>query len=247
MNSFIFTNRTKNIHAVSWLVENPKAIVQIVHGMAEYAKRYDRFASFLNSNGYSVYADDHRGHGATIEKGEIPGDIGEDGFNLMVEDEKVLSDHIREKHPGKKLFLFGHSMGSFISQAYFQRYPDYADGIILSGSSAFQGNILYIGRFIAKIIMNLSSTPKPSNLLNFMSFADYNKKYKKRYTKFDWLSRDKNEVQKYIDDPLCGVVFPARFFYYFFDGLINIHKLRKQETVSGNFPILIISGDKDPV
>jgi len=247
METFNFENQGKKIQAYSWQAEKPKAIVQIIHGMAEYGKRYDHFARFLNKNGYSVYADDHRAHGATLEEGEVLGNIGKDGFNLMIEDEQTLSKLIKEKHPGKKLILFGHSMGSFISQAYLQRYPGFSDGIILSGSSAYQGNILYAGRFLAKIIMKITSHPRPCNFLDFITFAEYNKKIKKRQTKFDWLSRDENEVQKYIDDPLCGMIFPALFFYFFFDGLINIHNFKDFNLLPNNMPLLIISGDMDPV
>jgi len=96
----------------------PKAAVQIVHGAAEHALRYERFARFLNQAGYVVYADDHRGHGKTAGELSKAGIAGKDGWNGMIKDEKQLSEIIQQENPGLPLFLFGHSMGSFLAQRY---------------------------------------------------------------------------------------------------------------------------------
>ena len=113
---------------------SPRAAVQIMHGAAEHGARYDRFAKALVSQGYVVYATDHRGHGNTrVRSGQL-GDAGPDAWNHFVDDEHQLTQLIRQAHPGMKVVLFGHSLGSFIAQDYLTRYGNDVDAVVLSGT-----------------------------------------------------------------------------------------------------------------
>jgi len=239
------------IHYYKWSddnIVNPKAIVQISHGMAEVAKRYERFAEALTSMGYIVYANDHRGHGKTAGIIENLGYLGDnDGFLWLVKDMQELSVIAKNENIGLPLFLFGHSMGSFLCQRYIQLYGKEINGVILSGTNGKQGLILDLGLLIAKFEINKNGRKAKSNILNKMSFGSYNKSFKPVRTEFDWLSRDTSEVDKYINDDFCGSIFTAGFFQDFFIGLKEIEKNSNISQIPKELPIYLFSGSKDPV
>lgn len=226
---------------------NPKGVIQISHGMAEHAARYARFAERLTASGYIVYANDHRGHGKTAGKIENVGYCGEDGFNWMVKDMKELTSIIKGENPGLPVFLFGHSMGSMLSQMYIALYGSELKGAILSGTSGKQGFILNLGILMSKRQVVKIGVKAPSETMNKMTFASYNKEFMPTRTPFDWLSRDEEEVDKYVNDKLCGGVFSAGFFYDFLRGLKEMHRPEIMEKIPKSLPVYIVSGEKDPV
>lgn len=224
-----------------------KGIVQIAHGMAEMSIRYERFARALTSAGYIVYANDHRGHGKTAKTVENLGYCGEDGFNWMIKDMKQLNDIIKNDNPGVPIFLFEHSMGSLLSQRYISLYGDTIKGVLLSGTSGKQGIMIEIGILMAKREIKKIGERGQSKLLNKMTFGGYNNSFKPYKTEFDWLSRDNVEVDKYVNDPFCGTVFTAGFYYDFFMGIKETHKLENMRNIPVNLPVYFISGELDPV
>ena len=224
-----------------------KGIVQIAHGMAETAARYEDFARNLTNDGFIVYANDHRGHGKTAGEVQKLGDLGEDGFNSMVENMHELNMRIKEENHNLPVFLFGHSMGSFLTQRYICLYGSGLKGAIISGSCGKQGIIIDVARLIARGEIKKLGRSGKSNKLNKLSFGNYNNSFKKNRTDFDWLSRDNKEVDKYIDDPFCGTVFTAGFFYDFFGGIKSIADHKEIKKIPRDLPIYIFSGDKDPV
>ncbi|MDF2672572.1 MAG: lysophospholipase, partial [Clostridiales bacterium] len=225
----------------------PMGVVQIAHGMAEHAGRYERFAEKLTAAGYTVYANDHRGHGRTAGDIENVGYCGEDGFKWMLKDMKELTNIIKGENPGLPVFLFGHSMGSMLSQMYIALYGNELKGVILSGTSGKQGFILNLGIFMAKRQIVKIGVKTPSKTMNKMTFASYNNEFTPTRTPFDWLSRDEREVDKYIKDPFCGGVFSSGFFYDFLRGLKEMHRVENMERIPKELPIYFISGEKDPV
>ncbi|MCY6369973.1 alpha/beta hydrolase [Clostridium ganghwense] len=224
-----------------------KAVLQIAHGMAETAVRYERLAENFTKQGYIIYANDHRGHGKTANEIEKLGDLGEDGFNAMVENMYQLTKIIKEENDKLPIFLLGHSMGSFLTQRYICLYGKELKGVIFSGSNGSQGIMADIGRFIAKREIRRIGRSAKSERLDKLSFGGYNKSFKPNRTKFDWLSRDEKEVDKYIEDPFCGTIFTAGFFYDLLGGLRLIADKREISKVPKDLPIYIFSGDKDPV
>lgn len=238
------------IFVYKWLPDEKvqvKGVVQIAHGMAETAGRYGGLASILTENGFVVYANDHRGHGKTAGEISKLGELGEDGFNKMVENMKELNEIIEKENSNLPVFLLGHSMGSFLTQRYICLYGRGLKGAILSGSCGKQGVMIDIGRLIAKGEIKKIGRDGKSNKLDKLSFGSYNNSFKPNRTAFDWLSRDNNEVDKYIVDPFCGTVFTAGFFYDFLGGLKCIADKREIKKVPTGLPIYILSGDKDPV
>ena len=249
--NFMFKDKGDlEIFVYKWLPDENvqvKGVVQIAHGMAETAARYEGFARALTNDGFIVYANDHRGHGKTAGEVSKLGDLGEDGFNSMVENMHELNERIKVENHDLPIFLFGHSMGSFLTQRYICLYGSELKGAIISGSCGKQGITIDIARLIAKGEIKKIGRAGKSNKLDKLSFGSYNNSFKPNRTAFDWLSRDNNEVDKYIDDPFCGTVFTAGFFYDFLGGLKSIADHKEIKNVPKDLPIYIFSGAKDPV
>ncbi|HUX13046.1 MAG TPA: alpha/beta hydrolase [Spirochaetia bacterium] len=249
-----FTYRTKDgkeIHATEWFSErgtSPRAIVQIVHGMAEHRKRYTHFARFLVDLGFAVYAEDHRGHGDTAGTLNTSGYFAEtDGWNVVLNDIHQLSRIAVSEHPGLPLFLFGHSMGSALARDYITSWGHELSGCVLSGTMGNPGPALNAGIWLARRQIVRKGAKSQSFRLDRMTFGSYNSRFKPASTKFDWLSRDDREVANYIADPYCGAVFTAGFFLDFFGGIKKIFARESIESIPLGLPILLISGQSDPV
>ncbi|MCB2339705.1 alpha/beta hydrolase [Clostridium estertheticum] len=224
-----------------------KGVVQLAHGMAETAARYEDFANDLTKNGFVVYANDHRGHGETAGKIEILGELGEDSFNSMVEDMHRLNNIIKEENMSLPIFLFGHSMGSFLTQRYICLYGSELKGVIFTGTCGKRAIIVDIGRIASKVEIIRKERNAKSINLNKLIFGSNNNFFKPNRTLFDWLSRDNKEVDKYIENPYCGAIFTAGFFYDFLSGLKSAANAREIKNIPNNLPIYIFGGDKDPV
>ncbi|GAB6167610.1 alpha/beta hydrolase [Clostridium carnis] len=250
MDGFIFTDKEgKVINCYKWTPEcEPKAVVQIVHGMTETALRYDYFAKALCKEGYIVYSHDHRGHGKTASSEEELGYIADkEGFYWMVNDIKELSNIIKEENPNLKLILFGHSMGSFLSQRYAQIYGNEIDALILSGTNGRPKNITKLGIIVSKIEIMFKGRKARSKIMDKLSFGDFNKNFNPTRTQFDWLCSVEEEVDKYIHDEKCGFICSTSFYYDLIRGLWDIHKEENKKAVPKKLPIYIFAGDKDPV
>lgn len=238
----------KELYLYRWgNVENPKGMIQIFHGMAEHAGRYAQLAEYLNSQGYIVYAGDHRGHGKTEECEENLGYIGRDGFNAIVEDKHLIQEHMQLKYPQLPMLILGHSFGSFVAQEYILRYGKELKGAILCGSAAQKGALVMTGRAISSVEKTLFGEKKPDKLLDSLSFGSYNKRIRDKEHKFAWLNTQENEVRKYEEDPFCGMVCTIGFYYYMFKGLSKLYDKERLDEIPKNLPIYIISGEEDPV
>jgi alpha-beta hydrolase superfamily lysophospholipase len=224
---------------------SPKAVVQIEHGAAEHALRYERFARMLNQNGYIVYADDHRGHGKTAGTMDKAGICGSDGWDWMVKDTKQLTDIIKENHPGLPVFLFGHSMGSFMAQQYIQNWGKELAGAILCGSTGISLVDSSMVQLAAQAAHGEAAN-QPSELFAGL-FASVNTPFEPVKTPFDWLSRDEAEVQKYMDDPWCGFMFTNGMTYEFIKGMVNLFNPANEARIPKTLPVFVISGEMDPV
>lgn len=229
-------------------VENPKAHVHLIHGMAEHIGRYENFARFLTANGYSVSGHDHRGHGRTAERNGVQGFFGDEkGFDRVVEDVKDVIYAMKLKTGDLPLVLFGHSMGSFVARRFMQLYSDDLSRVILSGTGGNPGAAGKAGLLFAGAAAKRQGKTEISSLLGKMTFGNFNKAFKKEESPFAWLSSDANEVAKYVNDPMCGFPSTNQFYVDLFSGLALIHKPVEVDKIRKNLPILLISGAKDPV
>ncbi len=228
-------------------VRNPKGVVQISHGMAEHARRYDDFANYLNQNGYIVFADDHRAHGMTSTKQSSKGVKGYHKGNIYfdtVKDECAITKMLKDRY-SLPVFYLGHSYGSMVGQRYIEECKDYS-GVILSGSAMMKGALLNTGATVANVNYKLTGGEKTAKLLDKLTFGAYNKPFKNE-SDFAWLSRDKENVKKYIFDEQCGYVMSVAFFKFFLNGLKESYKAENLAKIDKNKPIGIFSGDNDPV
>ncbi len=240
-----------DIHIYSWLPDNDNDIIatlQIAHGMAEHGERYADFAGFLVNNGFAVYANDHRGHGKTAKsEAEFGYFADKDGWNIVVQDLKTISVHIKEKHSDKPFIVFGHSMGSLLMRNYIMQPPVQIAGAILSGTAGNPGLLGKFGVFLTRLIMLFNKNNSRSNIMNYLSFGTFNKQFKPARTKFDWLSRDNNEVNKYINDPYCGYIFTIKAFNDLLKGTLYVNNQTNIEKTNNKLPICLIAGKNDPV
>jgi alpha-beta hydrolase superfamily lysophospholipase len=209
-----------------WPVADPKAIVQIAHGLGEHARRYDQMAAVINRAGFSVYADDHRGHGQTglgqLERKQIKrlGNLGQGGMDATFKQVLDFSKLIKSENPGKPLILIGHSWGSFIAQKVINNSSDLYDAVVLSGSAL--------------------------TMPGYLATGDFNKVWKKLpgSTGYEWLSRDVEVQKKFVADPLTFLAAAMQVF-----GVANSLKLfgTPSKNVRSDLPILVQVGEADPI
>jgi alpha-beta hydrolase superfamily lysophospholipase len=209
-----------------WPVANPKAVIQIAHGLGEHARRYDTMAATLNKAGFSVYADDHRGHGQTgvrqLENKQIKrlGNLGPGGMKATYKQVADFSKLIRSENPNRPLVLLGHSWGSFIAQKIINKDSDIYDAVILSGSAL--------------------------TMPGYLATGDFNKVWKKLpgSTGYEWLSRDVTIQNKFVEDPLTFLALAMQVF-----GVKNSLQLfgPPAKTIRSDLPILVQVGEADPI
>lgn len=242
----------RDISAVKWIPEDEDNIVgavQIFHGMAEHIERYDDFASFLNENGFVVIGNDHRGHGKSLVKEGDTGIFSEDpGWDKVVNDTRKVTMQLKDQHRDLPLFIFAHSMGSFIARDYISRWGDDFSGVILSGTGNQPLFLMDIMTFLARTEMLFRGKRHRSNLLDGLSFGAFNKPFEPGApTAFEWLSRDRDQVDKYVADPLCGFICTAAHFRDMATGLKIVCSPSIYSKVPVDLPIFLYSGENDPV
>jgi len=209
-----------------WPVANPRAVIQIAHGLGEHARRYDDMAVVLNRAGFSVYADDHRGHGQTglgqIESKQIKklGNLGPGGMDATYKQVEDLTRLIKGENPRKPIVLIGHSWGSFIAQKIINKESDMYDAVVLSGSAL--------------------------TMPGYIATGDFNKVWKKLpgSTGYEWLSRDVEIQKKFLEDPLTFLAAAMQVL-----GVKNSLKMfgKPSKNVRGDLPILVQVGEADPI
>ena len=241
--TFITPTDGKEISIAVWdEVQNPKGVVQILHGMAEHIGRYDEFALALNGIGFIVVGDDHRGHGLT-DKDNLGKNVdGGDMFEKTVMDAIALTDTLKNRY-GLPVVLFGHSYGSFLAQRYLNLSPTSLSGAVLCGSALMPNASVKLGAFVAKIKSRKKGDEK-GKFFAKITFAQYNKKFEG--TPACWLNRNKWEVDAYRDDALSGYTCSNAFYYSFFSGLKRVYK-DKNALIPKTLPLLIMSGSQDAV
>lgn len=233
----------RRIKVTSWNSPNAKAYLHICHGMAEHIERYEAFAQTMSEQGINVFYHNHRGHGANEKLGHYG---NKDGWLKTISDIKDVQDAIIADKT-LPVFLFAHSMGSFIAQGFAIRHGDSLAGLILSGTNYQNPAMYYIGRAVAKIESYRLGMGEPSKIMDTLSFASFNNHFKPTRTNFDWLSRDARQVDNYISDPLCGFPCSGETWSQLLTGLIEISDLRNLKKIPKQLPIYIFGGDQDPV
>ena len=246
---FLSSTKTNRIHVKLCIPDGKKrGIVQIAHGIAEHAERYGDFMNFLAENGFVAVANDHLGHGKTIERDEDKGFFAEkDGWTYVVDDMKLLHDAMKERFSGLPYIFFGHSMGSFLTRTYMIRYPDALDYAIISGTGQQGALMVSAGLVLAEREVKKNGPHGSGELMNKIAFGSYLKKIPAFRTEFDWLSRDFDAVDKYIADPLCGFVAQCSLYRDMMVGIKFITNAKNVALMNKDVPVYFMSGDCDPV
>jgi len=238
------------IHVNQWTPVGREiaGVVQIAHGVAEYAARYAPFAQYLCDHGFVVVANDHLGHGQSVIDGCPMVYLGdENGWEHTVEDMEQLRARTAKVFAGKPYFLFGHSMGSFLARTHLIRYPGVLDGCVLCGTGYMSGAIIAGGKLIADKEIKRLGRKAYSVKADQLAFGAYNKKFAPNRTAFDWLSTNEENVDAYINDPLCGGKTTLGLFRDMLGGLGIINDQKNINKVDKELPVYFIAGDQDPV
>ena len=249
MEKISVTTGNKNTFYVSHysIDTKPRAIVQILHGMAEHQRRYHDFINYLNHQGITVFIHDHLGHGNRVTEKNIKGFFAEqDGWNAVVNDAKSVSEIIKNLYPDVPLTLLGHSMGSYIGLALIELFNFY-DSCILSGSSKPSKILLLLQKILLNSEVKKNGLKGYSKKIDKLIFGGFNKQIKGARTPHDWLSHDQNSVQDYLDDPLCGFMVTNSLWLDLAIGMESIYATKAIQAISNELPILLLAGANDPV
>jgi len=235
------------IHGCRWKPEGqPSAIVQIVHGIAEFVERYDNFANFLTSHGFLVVAEDHMGHGQSINGDGIQGYF-HGGWFTAIEDTMQLMTDTKAEYPDLPYILFGHSMGSFMARTILCKYPD--SGLTAAVICGTGWQPAFALPALIKVVESIckKDETKPNEKLQGMVFGSYNKKVEHPRTPYDWLSRDAKIVDEYIAHPLCGFTASAGLLRDMMKGIHFIEQKTNLQNMNKQLPVFFIAGGDDPV
>lgn len=236
------------IHYCRWEPRStPRAVVQLVHGIAEHVKRYDEFASFLARMGFLVVAEDHMGHGQSLERDGVRGYF-HDGWFAAVDDTYRLLQQTKEEFPELPYILFGHSMGSFMARTILEKYPDSGiQACVICGTGWMPEMVLAAGSVACKAVCRMSGETNQSQFLQTLVFGGYNKRVEHPRTSHDWISRDTKTVDAYADDPLCGFIAAAGLIRDMLGGIQYIQRKENLDRMDRQLPVLFIAGGDDPV
>lgn len=245
-NEFFYPSKDgmTQIHAIEWIPEGDVVgVLQICHGMVEYIDRYDEFATFLASQGFYVVGHDHLGHGQSITSEEKLGYFHHtNGNDVVVADIHQLRKLTQEKYPALPYFMMGHSMGSFLVRQYLGTYSEGISGAVIMGTGNQPDAIVLGGMLVCKMISSFKGWEHRSKLVNDMAVGGYEKKMG-----LSWLSKNPENQEKYLNDPLCGYMFTLNAYYNMFKGLRMMNKQEKEGNALKSLPMFFVSGAEDPV
>lgn len=236
MNEFsINTFDSLKLFMASAEIDNPKAVIQIVHGLKEHKKRYYDFAEYLKNNGYTVFMSDNRGHGYSVND-EYPLGYMAD-IHLLVKDQYEITKYIKSKYQNIPLYMIGHSYGSMIARAYLQNYDAEITKLVLSGTVAYN-SLVNIGLMLGKIINTIKGKKGSSIILQTLADND----------DISWVCSNPETMAQYKSDPFCtGYKYMNISIYNIFKGMKELHNISAYKCQNPELKILSITGEKDPV
>jgi len=225
-----------------------KVILQISHGMQEFIDRYEDFAKFLCSKGFLVTGNDHLGHGGSINSEDDWGYFCEkDGNGALLNDLHELTKITKKDYPNVPYFLLGHSMGSFYARQYICEFGDELDGAIIMGTGHQPLPMLQAGMATCKMFALGKGWRYRSKAVAAMATGSYNKKFEPAKTRVEWLTKDREIINKYIHERRCTFMFTLNGYYNMFKGMSRLLDKNLLNNIPKNLPIFFVSGEDDPV
>jgi alpha-beta hydrolase superfamily lysophospholipase len=235
------------LHLKRWNPVKPWAIVIMLHGMKDHSGRYLQFASFLSEQKISVIIPDHRGHGLTAKKQELGYLGGKEGWNLVLDDIDSIIQDARKSYPALPLYLLGHSMGAQLARHFVLKHPTEIDGLILSGAMQQPRLTMLVGIFLASLTSLLRGSKSTSQIIEWLSFGNYNKRFEPARTKQDWVCNDPVRVDDYINSPFCGFDLSVSAYRSFFRSHLEVRTFEKKGIFPNQLPVFIYGGAMDSV
>lgn len=250
MPTFPSADRRTAIHYHAWLPDSePRAVLVLFHGMLEYSGRYAPFAEALNAQGIAVYAQDHLGHGESVHPASLHGHFADTAGNRY-----VISDCLRmlaiahAAHPNAPLFLMGHSMGSFLVRQLRHQFSLPAlSGVILMGSGKQPRLAVKFAQAFTGMIARFSGATRKSPLLFKLILGGNNRRCHPRRNSYDWLSRDPARTDAFAADARNCDNFTAQAYNDMLSGMLTNYDPRRTAAIDTSVPLLILSGDADPI
>ena len=232
------------LHTIYWVPEGDvKAVLQIVHGMAEHMERYDEFARFLCRRGVAVVGHDHLGHGLTAKDEEELGWFGwPDGNEYLIGDIHRTREKSQFRFPGVPYFILGPSMGSFLMRQYLALHGDGLTGAVIMGTSYLPDLLLKASEKLCLWMGKRKGWRYRSPFIDGFLIRGFEKKMG-----IEWLSKNDERNRQYQEDPLCGFAFTLNGFYHFFRTVRRANGLEAAGRMPKDVPILFTSGGEDPV
>ena len=241
-------DRETDLHAIRWSPEGePRAILQVVHGMQEYVDRYDEYARFLNDRGILVTGNDHLGHGKSADGKQLGYICKNDPATVLVRDVHRLKKMTQEKYPGVPYILLCHSFGSFIGREYLTRYGTGIQGAIIQGTGMAPDGTIRFRRAVGNIQGFFCGQRHPSKLLAYLCFKDYLKRIPDHKTMGDWLSHNEESIAAYGASPYTQGFFSVNGFKTLAELMKRGQDMDHIEDIPKELPILLTSGKEDPV
>lgn len=223
--------------------DHTEAALVISHGMAEHDGRYADFARWLAGHGIAVITFNHRGHGPDCPPKELGHYSDKNGWQKVIGDLHRVLTHSRDEFPGVPLILFGHSMGSFIAQSCVQQYSEAVDALILSATNRINKPELLAYRTLVNGLRRVFGKRHRSSILGNLSFGRFNKNFAPTRTDADWLSRDPEQVDAYLADPLCGFECTTGLWQDLVQGMLSINPKKWRK----DLPVHLFAGSDDAV
>lgn len=240
--TYLSSDGVHQVHAVLWLPDGDvKGVVQLVHGICEYALRFDPFARYLSEHGFAVTGNDHLGHGLTAKGPEEYGYFTD--WWDVVHDVRSLRETVGQLLPGIPYFLLGHSMGSFVARTYLIDYPGTLTGAILSGTGQEPAVVVALG----KLLTGMGNPHKVNKLFYNLSIGAYNRQFAPNRTSMDWISRDTEHVNVSLADPMYNFKTTAGMNHAMMSGLQYVAKKENLKRMDRDTPVYFFAGDADPV
>ncbi len=249
---FYYASRDEvsQIHAVRYTPDEaePWCVLQIVHGMAEHIERYEPLAKFLTDRGVVVTGESHLGHGKSVGEGQMQGYFCKvDPATVVVRDVHRLKKMTESIYPNLPYFIMGHSMGSFITRNYISRYGTGIEGAIIMASGVMPAGLIKTSKLLMGLIAKIKGEKHVSKFCNNMAFGNYNARISNPQTESDWLCSDEKEVQKYLNDPMCGFIFTMNGFKGLMEIIDRAHSSAYIEKIPKKLPLYVVAGEEDPL
>ena len=239
----------RRIHAVRWIPEGqPRAILQITHGMVEYIERYQDFALWLTRRGFLVIGHDHLGHGGSIRtKADYVYFADENANGTVLADVHRLTQLTKEAYSDLPYFLLGHSMGSFYARQYLCQYGEELDGAIIMGTGCQPRMLVRAGKLLTNLVAAVKGWHHRSKLVTSVAFGSYNKRFEPVRTPKDWLTRDEAIVDAYIADERSSFLFTLNAYHAMFTGIDRLYHKDLLSRMPKDLPVFFVAGEEDPV